>query len=101
MSRSRTPVATVASMASPLMAPLMTVLNWALLATWLSLVSTGSKAARAVFCILVAIWAQVMGILSNFALVSSAAANMAFLTTSAVMSPCSAYCLMEPSATPM
>ena len=101
MRRSRTPVATVASMASPLIAPLMTVLNWALLATWLSLVSTGSKAARAVFFIFVAIWAQVMGILSNLALISSAEANMAFFTTSAVTRPCSAYCLMEPSAMPM
>ena len=101
MRRSNTPVATVASMASPLMAPLMTVLNWALLATWLSLVSTGSKAARAVFFIFVAIWAQVMGILSNLALISSAEANMAFFTTSAVTRPCSAYCLMEPSAMPM
>ena len=82
-------------------APSTTVLNCSLLASLLSLLRTGSNVWSARFCMLVQICAQVMGMLSNLALVSSATEKRAFLTTSAVTWPSWAYCLMEPSAMPM
>ena len=99
--RSSTTPATAAIPASPEMMPSVTVEKRSLFATWFILARMGSKMDRALFCIVVQTWAQVIGMDSNFALVSSATENSAFFTTSDVISPCSAYCLMEPSATPM
>ena len=72
-----------------------------LLASQFMKVRTGSRACRAMLLIIVHTCAQVIGILSNFALVSSATENRAFLTTCAVTLPSAAYSLMEPSATPI
>ena len=79
----------------------VTWVNWALFISSLILVKRGFSTESARFFIEVQICAHVLGIVSNLALVSSAAANMAFFTTSAVIKPSSAYFLMEPSATPI
>ena len=63
--------------------------------------STGCKICRAMLPAMVHIWPQVMGMASKAALVSSAAANMAFFTTSAVMTPSLAISRICPVVTPM
>ena len=70
-----------------------------LLASWLTFASSGSRALIALFFIEVHISLQVLGILSNLALVSSAQANIAAFTISAVICPSAAISLSLPFGT--
>ena len=61
---------------------------WMLFATQLMADSSGSRARMAALEATVQTCAQVMGVFANSALVSAAAANMAFFTMAAVICPC-------------
>ena len=88
-------------MLMPSKIPLITCVPKSLFKNPLIRVIIPSNALSALFLICVHTWPKVFGILLNFAFVSSAASNRAFLTTSAVTSPSSATLLMEPSAMPI
>lgn len=100
ISKSNTTVAIEAIPAKPLMIPFVTWVNFSLLAIWLIFVRIGAKIDSALFCMEVQICAQVLGILENLVSMSSAAANMAFFTTSAVIWPSEAICRISPMETP-
>ena len=64
------------------------------------MVRTGVKASRIVFFAIVQTWEKVMGICSNFALISSADASMAFFTIVDVIWPSAAISRIFPIGTP-